>query len=107
MRQKEERDLENALAWDGKPGNMDAALEAMRIDKEESKQFFKEAGKDIGALDLLDHRQKSISTNLTRHWFIYNHPGRKEIWLLTSSQHIDGEKYSFTDEEDKPLFSYY
>jgi hypothetical protein len=31
MKQKEERDLENALSWDEKPGNMDAALEATRI----------------------------------------------------------------------------
>jgi hypothetical protein len=106
MKQKEGKDIENALVWDEEPGDRDTALEASEVDQEASKQFFKEAGKDIGELDLLDHRQKKISANLTRHWFLYNHPGRKEVWLLTSNQHIEGNRYSFMDGEDKSVFSY-
>jgi hypothetical protein len=41
MKQKEERDLENALAWDGKPGDMEAALEAIiRVEHRKIRQYF-------------------------------------------------------------------
>jgi regulatory protein YycI of two-component signal transduction system YycFG len=108
MRSKEERDLENALAWDGKPGNMDAALEAMRIDKEESEQFFKKAGQTMvrGDAILLDHGHKRVNGDLAKHWFIYEYPERKEVRLLISDQIIDGEAYAFMNGKDCPLFSY-
>jgi hypothetical protein len=108
MNSKEERDIENALAWDGKPGNMDSALEAMRIDKEESERFFKEAGQTVVRGDpvLLDHRHKRVDGSLAKHWFIYEYPERKEVRLLTSDQIIDGEAYIFRDGKDQPVFSY-
>jgi hypothetical protein len=108
MKQKEERDLENALAWDEKPGDMEAALEAIRIDKEESEKFFREAGKlllRLGA-DLLDYRRKRVRGDLAKHWFIYEYSDRKEVRLLTSDQIIDGEKYNFMDSKDQQIFSY-
>jgi hypothetical protein len=99
MKQKEERDLENALAWDGKPGN----------DGEEPQRFFREAGQTLvrgNNPNLLCHRRKRANANLAKHWFIYEYPDRKEVRLLTSDQHIDGEKYSFMDGKDQPVFSY-
>ncbi|MDR2773709.1 MAG: hypothetical protein LBC19_03010 [Tannerella sp.] len=109
MKQKEERDLENALAWDGKPGNIEAALEAMRIDEEESQRFFREAGQTLvrgGDPNLLCHRRIRVNANLAKHWFIYEYPDHREVRFLTSDQHIDGEKYSFMDGKDQPVFSY-
>jgi hypothetical protein len=109
MGQKEERDLENALAWDEETVDTEAVLEAMKVDKEESERFFAEAGQILVKGNdpvLLDYRRKRVSGNLAKHWFIYEYPGRKEVRLLTSNQHIDGEKYSFMDGEDKPVFSY-
>jgi hypothetical protein len=108
MKQKEERDLEFALAHDGKPGNLEDALAAMKIDKEESEQFFKEAGQTVIHCDvtLLDHRRKRVNGNLAKHWFIYENLTHQEVRLLTSDQHINSEKYSFLDAEDKLVFSY-
>jgi hypothetical protein len=108
MKQKEERDLESALAADDMPGNLDAVLEAMKVDKEESEQFFKEAGQLLiqGEAALLDHRRKRLNDNLAKHWFVYEYPGRQEVRLLIIDQHIDGGKYSFMNGEDSPVFSY-
>jgi hypothetical protein len=109
MKQKEERDLENALAWDGQPGNPDDVLEAMRIDQEESEIFFREAGQTlVRGRDpiLLCHHRKMVTGNLANHWFIYEYPDKKEVRLLTSNQQINGEKYSFMDGKDTPVFSY-
>jgi hypothetical protein len=109
MKQKEERDLENALIWDEEPGNMDAALEAARIDNEEPQRFFREAGQTLvlgSNPNLLCHRHKRVNAGLAKHWFIYEYPDRKEMRLLTSDQIIDGDKYSFTDEKDQLVFSY-
>jgi hypothetical protein len=109
MTQKEERDLENALAWDGKPGNMDAALESARIDEEESKRFFREAGRTLVRGNnprLLCHRRKRVSIGLAKHWFVYEYPELEEVRLLTSDQCIGGESYSFADGKDQSVFSY-
>jgi hypothetical protein len=109
MKQKEERDLENALAWDEKPGNTDAAFAVLKVDKEEPERFFREAGQTLVKGNdpvLLEHRRKRVNGNLAKHWFIYEYPGKKEVRLLTSDQHINGEKYSFMDGEDSPVFSY-
>jgi hypothetical protein len=109
MKQKEERDLENALAWDGKPGNMDAALEAARIDEEEPKRFFREAGQTLvrgSNPNLLCYRRKRVNANFAKHWFIYEYPDRQEVRLLTCDQRINGERYGFGDAKDQPVFSY-
>jgi hypothetical protein len=109
MKQKEERDLENALNWDGKPPDFKEVLEATRIDNEESERFFREAGQTLVKGNdpvLLEHRRKRVGSNLAKHWFIYEYPSSKEVRLLTSKQHINGEKYSFMNGEDKPIFSY-
>jgi hypothetical protein len=102
VKQKEERDLENALAWDEKPGNMEAALEAMRLD------LFQEAGQTLVCGEnptLLFHRNKRINANLVKHWFVYEYP-EEEVRLLESNQNIDGEQYSFVDGKDSLVFSY-
>jgi hypothetical protein len=109
MEQKEERDLENALEWDEKPGNMVAALEAARIDEEEPQRFFREAGRTLVQGNnprLLCHRRKRVNAGLAKHWFIYEYPDLEEVRLLTSDQNIDGENYTFMDGEDRPVFSY-
>jgi hypothetical protein len=108
LKQKEGRDLENALAWDGKPGNIEAVLEAMRIDKEESEQFFKEAGQITvrGMSVLLDHRYKRVNNGLVKHWFIYDDPDKKEVRLLAVEQRITGNEYTFRNGENSPIFSY-
>lgn len=106
MKQKKERDLENAMDWDGESGNLDAALESMRIDEEE---FFKEAGRTfvrIESATLLKHRRKEVSSNLVNHWFIYEYSDLQEVRLLIIDQHIDGEKHSFMHGKDSPVFSY-
>jgi hypothetical protein len=109
MKQKEERDLENALAWDDETVDMDTVFEAVMVDKEESKRFFKEAGQDIvngSDTELLSHRRKRVNGNLAKHWFIYEYPGKKEVRLLIATQHINGEKELFTVEVNKCVFSY-
>jgi hypothetical protein len=108
MKQKEERDLENALAWDGMDGNIEVALAAIKVDEDESRLFFKEAGKTLVGEEaiFLHHRRKRVAGNLAKHWFIYEYPERKEVRLLTSDQIIDGEMYSFMDGNDQLVFSY-
>jgi hypothetical protein len=110
MKQKEERDLENALNWDETTPDFDEVLGAMRIDKEEAERFSEEiAGMFLktGEPIILAHRRKRIKADLAKHWLIYEYFGRKEIRLLTVNQHIDGEKkYSFSHENNTPIFSY-
>jgi hypothetical protein len=64
MKQKEERDMENALAWDGQTGNMDDAREAMGVDDEESVKFFQEAGRTLlpSNATLLIHRRMRVDS---------------------------------------------
>jgi hypothetical protein len=109
MNQKEERDLNNAINFDGGQIDIDESIEIMNIDKEESERFFREASRAlVNGTDmvLLDHRRKRVNGNLAKHWFIYEYPDRKEVRLLSSNQNINGENYSFMDVVDKSVFSY-
>jgi hypothetical protein len=107
VKQKEERDMENALAWDGQTGNMDDVREAMRVDDEESAIFFQEAGRTLlrSNATLLIHRRLRVDSKRVKHWFIYECP-ENEVRLLSGDQYIDGETFGFTNCTDNPIFSY-